>query len=625
MRLANPAIFLLFTLIAAAQAELPSGLRFTPGPLNQAVIEKDGQQLAIYGASSPAAMMLITHARRDLVEFARPGASANGILAPEASAELLRNPQAHWDTFWTKRLDYYGQENTRWPVDPIAVLPVKEGAVISFNGLKLRVLAIPGYTQDMVAYATELGGKKIIFSGDILQAGGKVTDLYSFQNEIKDAKVGAYHGYGGRLGPWVESLRRLEAEKPDLLVPLRGPLIENPAADIRTAISRAQAIYRNFLSTNALNWYFGEARLRQCGEKVLGPGAEVELMPFSEHIDLPAWCQHIGTTKLLIAEDKTAFVLDIGGQKQLETLRQVIKDGLVTKIEGIWVTHTHNDHTQAVAEGAQEWGCPVYGVAEVTDVLAYPGNWHLPGTTAKAVPVASLKTMKEGETWKWKEFTFTSHFFPGQMYNHGALLVQKPGHDPVYFIGDSFSPSGIDDYCLMNRNLMRDDSGYLLCLQKVRALPAKSWLVNQHIPHLFRFNEVEMAYLETRYREREKMIAEFVAWDDVNYGIDEEWAWFYPYGLELKPGASAEVEIRFFNHSRKERTFAASFETAAGLQVAAGASSVTIPARGQGVLKAKVTAAPDAKPGVRVITASIRSEGIDLSRWCESLVKISEP
>ncbi len=87
------------------------------------------------------------------------------------------------------------------------------------------------------------------------------------------------------------------------------------------------------------------------------------------------------------------------------------------------------------------------------------------------------------------------------MLNHGALLVEKEGETPVFFIGDSFSPSGIDDYCLMNRNLMREDSGYLRCFDIVASLPDGTWLVNQHIPHRFRFNEKETVFLLGRYRD----------------------------------------------------------------------------------------------------------------------------
>ena len=202
--------------------------------------------------------------------------------------------------------------------------------------------------------------------------------------------------------------------------------------------------------------------------------------------------------------------------------------------------------------------------------------------------------------------------------------MERTDHKPVFFIGDSYSPSGIDDYCLMNRNLMREDTGYLLCLRKVRELPAGSWLVNEHIPHLFRFTETELDYLEERYRKRAAMIAELVPWDDANYAIDEEWAWFYPYGSEAKVGQGLELEVRIWNHSRRERTFEVVMGKAAGLEVAGEVAKVTLRAREKGAVKVPLLVTAGRGPGVRVITAGLRSEGIAVDEWIETLVKVSE-
>ena len=159
---------------------------------------------------------------------------------------------------------------------------------------------------------------------------------------------------------------------------LDGTLVDS-FGDLAAAVKRVKAIYKNYLSTNALHWYFGKERLELCGKHVLGPGAQIELMPFSEHIALPPWCRHMGTTKLLVSSDGHGFALDVGGEQQLQMLRKALADGLIRKIEGIWVTHLHNDHTARVPAAAREFGCPVYAVAEVADGLKQPGAWFLPG------------------------------------------------------------------------------------------------------------------------------------------------------------------------------------------------------------------------------------------------------
>lgn len=605
------------------RAQLPEGISFKQGPINSVVITRGGQRMVLYRGSNSAQAVLLTHARRDLVESVRAVAEgAEIVVAPEKSREALNRAEEFWQGFWDKRFNYYGQQVNKLPRRNLEVDRfVKEGATIRWQELEFEVMETGGYTRDAVCYLLETGGKRIAFTGDLLWQGGRVFDLYSFQDAIPGARIGAYHGYAGRLGQWVASLEKIAAWEPDLLLPARGPLIVDPTGDINKAVTRARAVYRNYLSTNALHWYFGKDRLTTAGRRVLGTDAEVELMPFAEHIDLPSWCRHMGTTKLLLSRDGYGFVLDVGGNGPHRMLREALRDGLLKKIEGIWVTHLHNDHTQNVGAAAREFGCPVYAVPEVADGLRNPGSWFLPGLIPE--PVAEVAIKNDGETWRWREFNLTSHFFPGQMYNHGGLLVERDDHQPVFFIGDSFSPSGIDDYCLMNRNLMREDTGYFFCLRKVRGLPPGSWLVNQHIPHLFRFSGAELDQLEQRYRQRAATIAELTPWDDLNYAIDEQWAWFYPYGSEARPGQQVDLELRLWNHSRKERTFEVRLEEDSTLQPLGKAPVLTLGPRTGGRVEVSLRVSKEAGPGVHVITADLRSEEIELDSWIEALVKVS--
>jgi hypothetical protein len=120
------------------------------------------------------------------------------------------------------------------------------------------------------------------------------------------------------------------------------------------------------------------------------------------------------------------------------------------------------------------------------------------------------------------------------------------------------------------------------------------------------------------------MIAELVPWDDPNYALDEEWAWFYPYGSEAKAGQRLEVELRIWNHSKRERTFEVVMENAAGLEVAGEMPKVTVPPRKTGAVKVPLLVTTGNGPGVRVITAGLRSDGIAVNQWVETLVKVSE-
>ena len=227
---------------------------------------------------------------------------------------------------------------------------------------------------------------------------------------------------------------------------------------------------------------------------------------------------------------------------------------------------------------------------------------------------------KSGETLRWQELDLTFHFYPGQTYYHGALLVRKEGERPIFFIGDSFAPSGMDDYCVQNRNLLHEDTGYLLCLRKLGQLGGDFWLINEHIQHVFTFSAEERKYLESRYRERIRILRELLPWDDPNYGVDEQWAVFYPYGATLGRGKSLELEARVTNHSPERREFTITPRVHGGVALAGEGGTVSVEPRQSGAVKIGIRAL-DA-PGSYIVTADIASRGIDCREWIEALITV---
>lgn len=597
-------------------------LEFHPGPINQVLVGSDLQQFAVYAVpegSPHRGPLLLTHARRDIIPEGLTDSSGMEVIAPLAENLLLEEPEKFWEEFSTGRFHDYAQQSTKILGEAIQVKRwVKGGDVVTSNGATLRVIDTPGYTRGAVSYVAEIDGKKTAFTGDLIYGDGKIFDLYSFQDAIPTAQVGGYHGYGGRLADLLASVRKLQEEKLDLIVPVRGPLIREPGKALQTLTTRVQALYRNYLSTNALHWYFKEDRMRICGERILGKGADIELMPYSLHVKTPEWVFETSTSRLLISDDGHGFLLDCGYQRVIDAVQGLITQGLVKKVEGIFVTHFHDDHADMVQTAAELFDCPVYATEEYADVLEHPEAYHLPAMTAN--PIKNVKAMKSGSTLQWHELEFTFHFYPGQTYYHGAVFVKKPGEKQICFVGDSFAPSGMDDYCVLNRNLAHEDTGYLLCLKKLRDIKEDYWIVNQHIPHVFRFSDKEMDFLESRYRQRIEILRELFPWDDPNYGIDEQWAMFYPYGAKLKPGNPRTVSLRLTNHSPVTRTFKVTPRGSRGLMVDSGSSTLKLAARQSGAVEVKVLA--PSEPGHYIVTADVESEGMAFHNWAEALLTV---
>ncbi|MCC6508155.1 MAG: MBL fold metallo-hydrolase [Pirellulaceae bacterium] len=618
---------LLVGLLAAPLAEnacaVETQLVIEAGPVNAVTLVSGQQRLAMYRCSQSKLgcdQLWLTHHRREAVGSAAD-AQRRGvkIVAPDAERQWLAHPDEFWKNFAKARFHDYSCFTTKIIDQPLTVDHwVKDGDSIQWQELKLDVISTPGYPPGAVSYAATIDGQKTVFTGDLIYGDGQLLDLYSYQDAIPEANIRGYHGYAGRLASLVTSLRKVAALKPDRLVPARGPVIDKPAEAINRLIERVQALYKNYLSTNALHWYFKEERMRQCGERILGSAASVELMPYSLHEKAPDWIFENATSRVLISEAGAGFLIDCGYDRVIEAVQKLIDSGLIKRVEGIFVTHYHDDHTDRVQAAAERFQCPVYATEEYVDILKNPQAYHMPAMTD--IPIKNVTSLTSGHVMKWHEFELTFHYFPGQAYYHGALLVRREQDRPVFFIGDALAPSGIDDYCLQNRNLVDAQSGYNLCFQKLQAIKEPIWLINEHIPFVFQFTEAERNYLQTRYQQRTSILKELFPWDAPNYGIDEQWAVFYPYGVTSPPGREVELQVNVTNHSPIRREFTILVKVPEGMRILQQPTTISLEPGMQG--KASVRVDVGSTRGQRIITADVSSAGMQFQDWIEALVTV---
>jgi glyoxylase-like metal-dependent hydrolase (beta-lactamase superfamily II) len=611
--------------ISLADEALPPGLRLIPGPVNGALIERDGKTLAVYGDPSdriPAPeVVLLTHARRDVTWAARNLArQGSRIVAPEREVEYLSQPGKFWAELREKRFHDYAQQTTKVPIEPMPVSrTVKGGDLIAWGNLSIRVLDTPGYTPGSVSYLVELEGQKVAFTGDLIRDDGKLQDLFSLQDAIPEAKIGGYHGWAGRLGELMASLDRIAAEKPDWLVPLRGPVIRDPTVALGRLRGRIRAVYANYLSIDALRWYFKDDHVRAKARRVLEPNAQLDWMPTAETLPLPDAIMPISNSRLILASDRSGFLVDCGGQAILEELRKLRAAGKLTSVEHAFVTHYHDDHTDAMPALVKEFGAQVHACGSLVDLIERPGDYRLPCLTKN--PTAVTAKHRDRDTWRWKEYRLTIFDHPGQTLHHNALRVDRDEGWSVFFAGDSFTPSGIDDYCLQNRNFLHEGQGFLRCLDQLEQLPAGCMIVNQHVEPAFRFSGAQLAQMRETLRQRIPLLAGLFPFDDPNYGLDESWSAMEPYWTTVRPGESARVALRITNHSPRERTFRAEVRPPEGLRVT-GSGAVRIPAGGQGVLPLTVQAAGEVPPGLHVVVSDVGWEDVTLREWTEAVVEV---
>jgi glyoxylase-like metal-dependent hydrolase (beta-lactamase superfamily II) len=627
-------IIVLFSILfstAESNAEpvikLSEHVSFMPGSINGVVVEKGNDRLVVYGDPAGvienAEMVLFTHSRRDVVWAGRKlvenGATA---VVPESDVDNFTKVGKFWSDFTTRRFHDYASQGTKILTKSLNVgRTVKPGENFSFKKIPIEVLDTPGYTRNAVSYLIEIDGVRYAFVGDIIYGNGKLFDLYSLQDEVAEAKIGGYHGWAGRMSILIDSLRKVAAKKPDILVPIRGPVIRNPGEAINLLIKRLRAVYENYLSISAGRWYF-KSNYDILARRVLGQNPKVNWMPWAEVIKdkPPEWIVPISNSRLIVSKDHRGFLVDCGSRGIVAQVIKLKEAGKLTGLDGIFITHYHDDHTDNAAAALAEFDCPVYATGPVIDILEHPGRFRLPCLTPN--PITDIKVMPEASKMRWKEFTFTFYDFPGQTIYHDSLLVEKDNAEKIFFIGDSFTPSGIDDYCLLNRNLLHASMGYLYCLNFLKTIPAGTLLINEHVVEPFSYGTQQIDLMMTTLTKRKELLAELLPWDEPNYGIDEQWVCFYPYGCKTKPGRTIRLSIKAFNHSNTSHTDSFALNLPAGFKAESKTATLTVAPCSEKQADFNLAVDTSVVPGTYVITADVEQGKWDLHQWTEAIIEV---
>ncbi len=591
------------------------------GPVNGVLIARSGKTLVVYGDPRAKKVrvdkVLFTHYRRD-VAWAGTGMVQQGAEAiyPAAEEQLFTGVQAFWAGY--SQFHDYADQSSKVLASPVqAGRRVRGGDHVAWNGFDIEVRDTPGYTRAAVSYLLLADGKRIACVGDLIYGDGRILDLFSLQDAIAETKEDGYHGYAARAANVIASLREIAKWKPDVLIPARGPVIRDPQEAMQKLIGRSQDVFASYFATSALRFYRGDDKLNTQAQRILGD-RPVDWMPSAQTADPPSWIRVIGNTRVIVSSSGNAFLVDCGSRRLLDGVKQLQRDGVFKTVEGIWVTHYHDDHTNFVQTASEELKSPVFSTPELKDILERPVAYKMPCLTPN--PIRNVSTVTDGSSRRWHEFVFTHSYFPGQTLYHDGLLVKKDGGESVFFIGDSFTPSGIDDYCVLNRNFVEPEKGYEYCLNYVkRAKP--DWLVNQHVNPAFHFSDEQIDTMLKNLQKRRSQLAALFPWDDPNFGVDEQWARFYPYRSEAKIGERIELKVIVLNHSPVQREFVVNPHVPEGWSAGRGPFKIAAAPRSTGEVMIPVTVGPKVALPV-VITADVSFDRWELREWMEALVDV---
>jgi glyoxylase-like metal-dependent hydrolase (beta-lactamase superfamily II) len=357
--------------------------------------------------------VLMTHHHRDGAQgLARAAEQGIRIWVPSTERDLFERVDEHWqmrplDNVYDLRQDRFSILHSV----PIAGV-VPDYRTRSFGGVDVLTLPTPGHTPGSVSYILERDGRRIVFSGDLIAAPGKVWSLAATQ--------WTYTGIEG-VGSTILSALDLRDREPDVLLPAHGEPIDDPKAAMDLVTARLQEL----VNLRSPEWKLAALRER--------PYLEI-----SRHLLLNRTA--VANSYVLLSDSGGALVIDFGydfttglpsgfdrssRKPWLATLPALKRHHGVDRVEVAVPTHYHDDHVAGFNLLREVEGTEVWSPANMTALFREPRRFDLPCLWYD--PIGVDREVGFGRPVKWHEYELTFHELPGHTLYAVAIEMEVDG------------------------------------------------------------------------------------------------------------------------------------------------------------------------------------------------------
>jgi len=369
-----------------------------------------------------------------------------------------------------------------------------------------------------------------MFTGDLIHSGGKIINYYDLQYVYND------NGYEG-IKRSLNSFKRVFKEKPQLLLPSHGDIIENPNKEIKTLISKFErAIFIFCAEDSAIGIDFFPEKLIY---------AEILRKEFPHLV-------RKGTSFIILGNNNNCFMNDYGGPDssigyKLKWLERFLEKRKINKIDFIIPSHYHDDHTAGINILKRHYETKIYALENMVDVLENPSHYRIGCLFHE--PIRVDKVLKHGEVINWDDYEFEIFHFPGQTEYHMGMfgIVDEKR---IFFVGDSFDVSTVFDrrisinswnWCQLGKAV-----GYEKCADILLKCNPEYLALNHY--GVIKVSRDMLMNFKDYVSEYEPIISEIVAQDNPNFGFDPNWISFKPIRVEIELGEEFTVNMIVRNY-----------------------------------------------------------------------------
>ncbi len=517
------------------------------------------------------------------------------------------------ENFWRNRRIYelYYVRNDFFSLTrnvPVAAA-LRDYDTLRWRGREFFVQPTPGHTPGSITLVTQVDGRKVAFSGDLMHSPGKVQTLYDLQY---------YYAEHEGVDLSVYSLQELGKLKPDLICPSHGEEVFDPGPGMEQ------------LATKLTDWY----RFWHPGGGLSFGGEPIELTP---HVQ--AHPQTTSSFYAILSASGKAMFIDYGSgswnffqsflqatdtydrirfvEHSIGVLRA--RHGL-DKIDVAMPSHMHDDHLNGFPHLARRYGTRVWCYENMREILENPRGRNLGCTLGE--PIRVDRTFRHGETFRWEEYEFTIAHSPGHTNYQMALFATIDGQRIAFtgdaFFSDSSAPREIR-HNLIYRNEVKSGD-HLRSIRNI--LDFEPHVIAPGHGRPFAVDMQMAGAFADKMKRQDAFFADLIADSDTDIGLNPAWVQIYPYQAQIAPGETRPFEVRVRNLRRKAMVVRAALVLGPGWRAEPAAVAFQVAPGAEAKAQVAVTA-PRARAGAPrriAITADVEVDGKYLGQIAEAVI-----
>jgi glyoxylase-like metal-dependent hydrolase (beta-lactamase superfamily II) len=416
---------------------------------------------------------------------------------------------------------------------------LKDWETIKAGAATITVLPTPGATVGAISLGVEVGSRRHLFCGEMIDSPGKIARIAPLQYNYNDLSGAVALLYSiGVVRHWA----------PDLIASSTGA---DPIEEPQPALKKLDANLRSALAP------------RPATREAVDAATVDTLEPITDHL----YQSHSAgaSTFFLVSESHKVLSIDYGyrigassgpgynwprnRRPLLHGIEQLERDFGIDRIDAVLVTHFHDDHVNGIPMLQRLYGTRCFAAENFADILASPDRYAFPCTWPEPIDVESLPL---GQPFQWEEYTFRLHPISGHTRFSTLIEFEVDGRRVVatgdqYFFTDFESPGRTPS---MHNHVYRN--GAVLSSFAESTALMKRICPDIILPgHGAAYEVPEELYdrITTYTEDYERIHSDLMPLgeEQVHFNVDSRAAWIEPYRVRLDESGPIDLIVHIRN------------------------------------------------------------------------------